>query len=136
MSMTRLLAGSLAGASIAAALSFASVSFAAPDAPSAQEPKAIMMVAGKALELKIGDHHAVSYFQPGTGACSLTVVMASSQDKTTEDHGTRIVVPVAPGQFMRIDGTERQTAEFFCGPAGKKMTARLFDRDTYKGGKS
>lgn len=102
------------------------------------EPHAFMMSPGKALELQIGDHHSISYFQPGSDACSLTVVMASSLAKAAEAeaHGTRIVVPVAPGRAMHIDGTDKQTAEFFCGPGGQKMTARIYNRKTYKGAKS
>lgn len=125
----------LTGAAVAASLAMASSSYAVD---AGGEPHATMMVPGKALELQIGDHHAISYFEPSQDACKLTVVMASSETRAAEieAHGTRIVVPVAPGRAMHIDGTNKQTAEFFCRPGGKKMTARLYNRETYKGAKS
>ena len=96
--------------------------------------KATLMTPSKALELQIGDQHAISYFEPQKDGCGLTIVLASGQagEGGIEAHGTRIVVPVAPGKTVRIDGTQRRSADFVCGPKGKKMNARVYDREGYK----
>ncbi len=97
-------------------------------------PKATLMSPGKALELQIGDQHAVTYFQPGKDGCQLTVVIADGQpgEGGQEAHGTRLVLPVAPGKTVRVDGTQKKSADFVCGPKGKKMNAKVFDRESYK----
>jgi hypothetical protein len=116
-------------------LTLATSSFGAPDNPS---DASIMMVPGKALALKIGTKHSISYFQPVDQSCSLTVVLAEAGEEVAMNDAdrTRIVVPVAPGKALRIDGTQDKSAEFFCGPAGQKMTARVYTREHYKAAKS
>jgi hypothetical protein len=122
-------------ASMVAGLGYVTASFAEPITP---EAKAIMMTPGKALELEIGAQHAVSYFEPKEDGCGLTVVLASGKqgEGGAEAHGTRIVIPVGAGKTVRIDGTERRSADFMCGPHGKKMNARVYDREAYKAAKS
>lgn len=104
---------------------------------SAERPaEATMMNPGQGLSLDVGGKHVVSYFEPKSELCSLTVVMADALGGATgtDSPGTRIIVPVAPGKALRIDAAERsQSAEFFCGPAGRKMAARIFERQPYKG---
>lgn len=125
--MTRMTA--LAGLVISAACIAPSVASAAD-----LTPKSTLMTPGKALELQIGDQHAISYFQPASEGCNLTVVLAEGQpgEGGQEAHGTRLVVPVAPGKTVRIDGTQRKSADFVCGPKGKKMNATVLDREAYK----
>lgn len=96
-------------------------------------PKATLMSPGKALELQIGDQHAVTYFQPGKDGCQLTVVIADGQpgEGGQEAHGTRLVLPVAPGKTVRVDGTQKKSVDFVCGPKGKKMNAKVYDRESY-----
>lgn len=102
------------------------------------QPTATVMLPGKALEMQIGDKHSISYFEPADQACGLTVVIADSKGTAAEmdAHGTRIYMPVAPGKAVRIDGTDKKTAEFICGPKGQKMSARVYDREAYKAAKS
>lgn len=122
------------GAAVAAAVSWSSATLAESD----QAPHATMMTPGKAIEMQIGDHHAISYFNPGKDVCGLTVVMASSAGNAAEveAHGTRIRVDVAPGHSFNIDGTDKKSVEFACRPGGQKMTVRPFDRSGYVGQKS
>ena len=99
--MIKSIALSMAAATAAALAS--SIIAAAAD----MTPKATLMTAGKALELEIGDQHTISYFQPASDGCSLTVVIAAGQtgEGGQEAHGTRINLPIAPGKTVRIDGT-------------------------------
>jgi hypothetical protein len=126
--MIKSIALSMAAATAAALAS--SIIAAAAD----MTPKATLMTAGKALELEIGDQHTISYFQPASDGCSLTVVIAAGQtgEGGQEAHGTRINLPIAPGKTVRIDGTQRRSADFVCGPMGKKMNAKVYDREPYK----
>lgn len=128
----------------AASLMSATV-FAVSIMPSAAEQlakpdptKPTSMSPGKAVELQIGDQHAISYFQPSPDGCSLTVVLADGQpgEGGQEAHGTRMVVPIAPGKTARIDGTQRKSADFVCGEKGEKMDARVYERQSYKADKS
>lgn len=77
--------------------------------------KVAQMSPGKALELQIGDQHAISYFEPGQDGCGLTIVLATGKEGQggVEAHGTRVVIPLAPGKTVRIDGTERRSADSY-----------------------
>lgn len=120
----------LSVAAAAAALVVSTAIAAAAD----MSPKATPMTPGKALELQIGDQHTISYFQPAADGCALTVVIAAGQkdEGGQEAHGTRFTLPIAPGKTMRIDGTQRRSADFVCGPQGEKMNAKVYDREPYK----
>lgn len=100
---------------------------------SAGEPSAIPMAAGKGLSLDIGNKHTMTYYEQKDGACSVTVVVASREGGTQGDDspGTRIAAVVMPGTALRIDSSTAQSAEFFCGPGGRRMNARVFDREGY-----
>lgn len=125
-----MLAKVAAAAAVVAGITLATSTIGAP----AEDLAAVEMVPGKALELKIGHKHGISYFAPEAQLCSLTVVLADEGEEVAADEAdrTRIVVPVAPGKALRIDGTQERSAEFFCGPGGQKMTARVFKREHYK----
>lgn len=92
-----------------------------------------VMTPGRGVILEIGDKRAVSYFQTNGNACELTVVMTSKTGGETgaDSPGTRFVATLAPGQKARIDAPANKSAQFFCGPAGKKMDARVLDRPSY-----
>lgn len=93
-----------------------------------------IMAPGRGLSLEIGGKHAVGYFETKNNACYLTVVVADAAggETGTDSPGTRFVLPVNPGQGVQVDASAGQSAEFFCGPSAKRMTARVFDRAPYK----
>jgi hypothetical protein len=85
------------------------------------------------LSLEIGGKKAIGYFETKDDACHLTLMVADANGETgTDSPGTRITVPVLPGRGLRLDTASGRSAEFFCGPAGAKMNARVFDRAPYK----
>lgn len=129
-----MLAKVAAAAAVVAGVTLATSTIGAPT----KDLAAVEMVPGKALELKIGNKHGISYFSPEAQSCGVTVVFADAGEEvaTNEADRTRIVVPVAPGKALRIDGTQERSAEFLCGPGGQKMTARVFTRERYKAAKS
>jgi hypothetical protein len=96
--------------------------------------EAIVMTPGQGLSLDIGSKHAVGYFETKEAACHLTVVLADVEGglSGTDSPGTRIISLVAPGSALRLDAAKDKSAEFFCGPAGNKMNARIFDRTSYR----
>ena len=122
----------------AAALAGASVAAASPGTPELPGETPVKMVPGKATRLAIGTKHSVSYFEPVDQSCGVTVVLAEAGEEVSMNDAdrTRIVVPVAPGKALRIDGTQEKSAEFFCGPGGQQMTVRVFQRQHYKSAKS
>jgi hypothetical protein len=90
-----------------------------------------VMTPGKGLILEVGDKRAISYFQTNADACDLTVVVSAAEAGANDSPGTRIVATVAPGNKLRVDAPAKKSAEFFCGPAGQKMNARVIDRPSY-----
>lgn len=92
-----------------------------------------VMAPGKGIILEVGDKRAVGYFQTVAKACDLTLVVTSAEGGATgsDSPGTRIVATVAPGNKLRLDAPAKKSAEFFCGPAGQKMNARVIDRPSY-----
>jgi len=93
-----------------------------------------IMSPGRGLSLDIGGKHAMSYFETKDSACKLTVVVAdlAGGESGADSPGTRFVVAVRPGNGLQVDASAGQSAEFFCGPGGTKMNARVFDRAPYK----
>ena len=100
---------------------------------SAGEPSAIPMTPGKGLSLDVGAKHTMTYYDQKDGACGLTVVIAGIEGgvKGDDTPGTRITATVMPGTALRVDAAGDKSAEFFCGPDGRKMNARVFDREGY-----
>ena len=103
--------------------------------PAAQN---MVMTPGKGLSLDIGGKHTMNYFETKDGGCSLMIVMAAQDGglSGTDTPGTRIHIPVAPGKAVQVDASQNKSAEFICGPGGTKMSARIFEREPYKGTKS
>jgi hypothetical protein len=93
-----------------------------------------IMTPGRGLSLDIGGKHAVGYFETRDNGCHLTVVVADLNGGETglDSPGTRFIVPIAPGRGVQVDASAGQSAEFFCGPGGTRMNARVFDRAPYK----
>jgi hypothetical protein len=109
------------------------VSVAGAD-PTGRAADAIVMTPGKGLSLEIGSKHAVGYFETKEAACHLTVVLADTEGGVSgsDSPGTRIVSLVSPGSALRLDAAKDKSAEFFCGPSGNKMNARVFERSPYR----
>jgi hypothetical protein len=131
--MTR--ASKLSSSVSLAALVLAAVSVAAV----AGDRISVPLKAGEGLPLDFGNKHAVTYFVEKNGACSITVVLAAADGGASgsDSPGTRVTALVMPGTALRLDSNSNESAEFFCGPAGTKMNARVFERETYsKVGKS
>jgi hypothetical protein len=93
-----------------------------------------IMMPGRGLSLDVGGKRAVGYFQTRDGGCHLTIVVADAAGGETglDSPGTRFVAPVAPGHNVLLDASAGRSAEFFCGPGGTRMSARVFDRAPYK----
>lgn len=133
-SWVRLASMAMAVACMSAASAWAGPPAAAPDSP-------VVMKPGQGLPMDAGGKKFVSYFQRQDGACGLTVVLSESQNGGLAaggqegPQGTRISVEVRPGKTLKIDGGLNRTAEFFCGPSGRKMNARLYTRESYKSAK-
>lgn len=108
--------------------------FADPPAKVDQGSKQEIMAPGRGLSLDIGGKHAIGYFETKNNACHLTVVVAdvSGGETGLDSPGTRFVMPVMPGNGVQVDASAGQSAEFFCGPGGMRMNARVFDRAPYK----
>ena len=126
-------------ATIAAAVGALSV-FAAQAMPGANgEDTQIVMNPGQGLPLDVGGKRVVSYYTQEDKSCGLTIVLAESEmggmanGGTEGPHGTRITTAVIPGKSFRIDGDFNRAAEFLCGPDGRKMNARIYTREGYKG---
>jgi hypothetical protein len=92
-----------------------------------------VMTPGRGISLDIGGKHAVGYYIAKNNACHLTVVMADSASWETglDSPGTRFMIPVSAGKRISVDASAGRSAEFFCGPAAARMTARVFDRVPY-----
>lgn len=105
---------------------------------SAGKDEGLILEPLKGVSLDIGTKHAVGYFLSENGACNLTVVLATSTDgEVSEDSpGTRVQVSVQPGAAAIFDAANGKTGEFFCGPAGSKMNARVVDRTAWTAAKS
>ncbi|MEQ1717874.1 MAG: hypothetical protein ABL907_18170 [Hyphomicrobium sp.] len=122
------------------------VAAASAETPSAPGDSPVVMTPKQGLPLDVGGKRVVGYFEQQHDMCGLTLVVAVAQaggmasGEPDGPHGTRISVEVAPGRALHIDGDMNRTAEFFCGPAGRKMNARIYTREGYKsagtGGKS
>lgn len=99
----------------------------------AGEGENVPLTPGKGLPLDIGNKHAVTYYTEKDGACSVTVVLSSKDGGVSGDDspGTRVTALVVPGSRLLIDSSTPQSAEFFCGPGGRKMNARVFEREEY-----
>jgi hypothetical protein len=99
----------------------------------AGEGENVPLTPGKGLPLDIGNKHAVTYYTEKDGACSVTVVLSSKDGGVSGDDspGTRVTALVVPGSRLQIDSSTAESAEFFCGPAGRKMNARVFKREGY-----
>ncbi len=97
----------------------------------------VPLTPGKGLPLDIGNKHAIAYYTEKDGACSVTVMLSSKDGGVSgeDSPGTRVTALVVPGSRMQIDSSTAQSAEFFCGPAGRKMNARVFEREGYSKGK-
>ncbi|MEQ1671730.1 MAG: hypothetical protein ABL893_12780 [Hyphomicrobium sp.] len=146
MSMTKV----LAGASIAAGLSIASAALAGMAgqmsgmdgmsgmAGSSGEETQIVMNPGQGLPMDVGGKRIVIVYTQDNGTCGLTMVFAESEaggmakGGTDAPHGIRVSGNVQPGRSLRVDGELNRAAEFFCGPDGRKMNARIYTRDGLK----
>ena len=96
------------------------------------EEEGVSMAPGEGLSLDVGPKKTMSYFEPKSGSCGLTMVIAAIEGGMTGDTpGTRISVQVVPGASLRIDTGDTKSAEFFCGAGGAKMNVRKFDRAPY-----
>lgn len=89
----------------------------------------------EAVKLEFGSKRALGYFLDTNGACQLTVVLSSASDRAEAEasSGTRVQVSIQPGSGARFDTAEGKTGEFFCGPAGARMNARVLGRVTTNG---
>lgn len=99
----------------------------------AGEGENVPLTPGKGLPLDIGNKHAVTYYTEKDGACSVTVVISSKDGGASGDDspGTRVTAMVVPGTKLQIDSSTPESAEFLCGPKGRKMNARVFKREGY-----
>jgi hypothetical protein len=99
----------------------------------AGEGEDMPLTPGNGLPLDIGNKHAVTYYTEKDGACSVTVMLSSKDGGVSGDDspGTRVIALVVPGSRLTIDSSTTQSAEFFCGPGGRKMNARVFEREGY-----
>lgn len=87
----------------------------------------------RGISLAIGGKQTVSYFETLNNACHLTVVLTETDgDSFVAGPGTRIVVPVSQGTGFKLDTAAGASAEFFCGPGARQMSARVYDRAPYK----
>lgn len=118
------LAGACAAAAALAAVSTLAI---------AAEGENVPLTPGKGLPLDIGNKHAVTYYTEKDGACSVTVVISSKNGGVSGDDspGTRVTALVVPGSRMQIDSSTPESVEFLCGPEGRKMNARVFQREGY-----
>ncbi len=93
---------------------------------------------GKGFSMDVGPKHTMSYFEPKTGGCGLTVVVAAKDGSAdgTEAVGTRFAVTVLKGTSLRIDTSDLHSAEFECAPEGDHMHAKLFVREAHPKGKT
>lgn len=128
--------------SIAAALA-ASLSGAHAEmggmAGSSDQDIQIVMNPGQGLPMDVGGKRIVGVYTQDAGTCGLTIVLAQSEmggmanGGTDAEHGIRVTGHVQPGKSLRVDGGLNRAAEFFCGPEGRKMNARIYTREGYPG---
>lgn len=93
-----------------------------------------VMSPGRAVSFDVGSKHVIGYFYGKGNACELAVVLADIDggEQGFDSPGTRVVMAVVAGKRFRIDASNGQSAEFHCGPAASRMTARIVDRAPYK----
>lgn len=110
-------------------------------AGSSGEDMQIVMKPGQGLPMDVGSKRIVGLYTQDNGACGVTLVFADQQaggtakGGTDAQHGVRVTGNVQPGKALRVDGDMNRAAEFFCGPEGRKMNARIFT-STKTSGKS
>lgn len=96
------------------------------------------MKPGQGLPMDVGSKQIVNVYTQEAGTCGLTLVFARSQaggmakGGTDAAHGIRVAGSVQPGKSLRVDGDMDRVAEFFCGPDGRKMNARIYTSATAK----
>lgn len=99
----------------------------------------VVMKPGQGLPLDVGGKRVVSYYTQEGAVCGLAIVLAQSEmggmanGGTEGPQGLRVTTQVAPGSQLRIDGDLNRTAEFMCGPDGRKMNAHIYTRAGYLG---
>jgi hypothetical protein len=103
----------------------------------AGDPEAIDVKPGKGLSLDVGPKHTMTYFEPSSGGCGLTIVVAAKEGGVTglETPGTRFSVTVAKGSALQIDTTDSHSASFECAPEGDHLHAKVFTREPHPKGK-
>lgn len=89
----------------------------------------------QALPIDVGGKRVVGYYEQLAPNCGLTLLLAeghtAGEGKSSNPQGTRIKIPVASGKAVVIDGDNNRSAEFLCGPNGRKMNARTYSRASY-----
>jgi hypothetical protein len=128
-------------AAAAALLSATSVSLAWAEmggmAGSSGQEIQIVMNPGQGLPMDVGGKRIVGVYTQENGTCGLALVFAESEmggmanGGTDAPHGIRVTGNVQPGKSLRVDGELNRAAEFFCGPDGRKMNARIYTREGY-----
>lgn len=80
-----------------------------------------------AASLDAGGTHVVSYFQPVSGACRLTLMIA---DQTVEKGAapTRVQMTVEPGRAAFVDDADGKSSRFTCLYGAEAMHVVRVDR--------
>ena len=102
---------SLAGAGALAALTAAS-------APAyANEPLTNLGPVGphEPILVKIGNQHIIAFFIPERGECAVNAVTWKDADANAPYASVRVRVSLKPGQFVQLDGSQRQSMGLVCG---------------------
>ncbi len=95
---------------LSAALAFAAATpVSAADSWSETTMKPLM-----ATSLHAGSAHVVSYFQPVSGACRLTMMIAGPELETQSAAPTRVQITVEPGRAAYVDDADGKSSRFTC----------------------
>jgi hypothetical protein len=67
-----------------------------------------------AISLDAGGAHVVSYFLPISGACHLTMMIASQDSEATGAVPSRVQITVEPGRAAYFDDADSKAFRFTC----------------------
>lgn len=67
-----------------------------------------------AVSLDAGGAHVVSYFQPVSGACRLTMMIAAQDVEAKDSAPTRVQMTIEPGRAAFVDNADGKSSRFTC----------------------
>lgn len=81
-----------------------------------------------AASLDAGGAHVVGYFQPVSGACRLTIMIADQEMETKGGSPTRVQMTIEPGRAAFVDDADGKSSRFTCLYNAEAMNVVRVDR--------